>query len=86
MLTNEEIQIIMRSMKRFVRRAQRNMRRIDEARGYCRLCHESPRAFAWRHLENGKCGWHHLCHDCFLKIVDKTCPFCSKDLACLKGR
>ena len=42
MLTNEDISIIMRSMKRFVKRAQRNMRRIDEARGSCRMCHEIP--------------------------------------------
>jgi hypothetical protein len=86
MLTNEEIKIIMRSMKKFVRRAQRNMRRIDEARQSCWMCHERPRAFCWCHMENGNCGWHDLCHDCFLKIVDKTCPFCKKKLIHLKGR
>jgi hypothetical protein len=50
------------------------------------MCHESQVAFSWCHLENGKCGWHDLCHDCFLKIGDKTCPFCSKNLIKLKGR
>ena len=86
MLTTEEIAKTVSSMKRFLKRAQRNMRRLDEARQVCGVCHESPRAFAWCHMENGKCGWHHLCHDCFLKIADKTCPFCHKNLKHLKGR
>ena len=86
MLTNEEISIIMRSMKRFVKRAQRNMGRIDEARGSCRMCHERQASFCWSHMENNKRGWHDLCHDCFLKTVDKNCPFCNKDLNHLKGR
>ena len=86
MLTNEEINNIMRSMKRFVRRARRNMRQIDVARQSCWMCHERPRAFCWCHMENGNCGWHDLCHSCFLKITDKTCPFCNKKLIHLKGR
>ena len=86
MLTTEEIAKTVSSMKRFLKRAQRNMRRLDEARGYCRLCHERQVAFSWSHLENGKCGWHDLCHGCFLKTVDKNCPFCNKDLNHLKGR
>jgi hypothetical protein len=86
MLTNEEISIIMRSMKRFARRAQRNMRRIDEARQVCEVCHTRRREFTWSHVESGKCGWHNLCHCCFLKIVDKTCPFCRKDLTFVRRR
>jgi hypothetical protein len=75
MLTTEEIATAVSSMKRFLKRAERNIRRIDEARRVCRMCHRSKVAFSWSHLENSKCGWHDLCHDCFLTTVDKTALF-----------
>ena len=76
MLTNEDIEAAMNATKQFLKDSERFLSSMDEERRTCQICHARTREFDWSHWGKKPCGWHHLCHPCFLKI--KRCPWCKE--------
>ena len=73
MLTNEDIEAAMNATKQFLKDSERFLSSMDEERRTCQICHTRTREFDWSHWGKKPCGWHHLCHPCFLKI--QRCPW-----------
>ena len=76
MLTNHDIEAEMNGANHYLQEAERFLSSMDEERRTCQICHTRTREFDWSHRGKKPCGWHHLCHPCFLKI--KGCPWCKE--------
>ena len=76
MLTNEDIEAAMNATKQFLKDSERFLSSMDVERRTCQICHTRTREFDLSHWGKEPCGWHHLCHPCFLKI--KRCPWCKE--------
>jgi hypothetical protein len=75
-LINHDIEAEMNAANHYLQEAERFLSSMDEERRTCQICHRRPREFDWSHWGKKPCGWHHLCHPCFLKI--KRCPWCKE--------